>query len=107
MKLNYVGFAVLMTVVVVAAACFGYLRTCNQNWSDAGAGLVWQLVPTSGKATYDSELAHSRREILTKSIGLMAWCLVMRRTLSRTGRQFRLRKLSAAMDVTHKALRVG
>ena len=62
MKLNCVGFAVLMTVVVVAAACFGYLRTCNQNRSDAGAGLVWQLVPTSGKATCDSELAHSRRE---------------------------------------------
>ena len=48
--------------VVAAAACFGYLRTCNQNRSDAGAGLVWQLVPTSGKATYDSELAHSRCE---------------------------------------------
>ena len=62
MKLNYVGFAVLMTVVVVAAACFGYLRTCNQNRSDAGAGLVWQLAPTSGNATYDAELAHLRCE---------------------------------------------
>lgn len=61
MKLNCVGFAVLMTVVV-AAAYFGYLRTCNQYWSDAGAGLAWQLVPTSGKATYDSEMAHSRCE---------------------------------------------
>ena len=61
MKLKYVGFAVLMTVVV-AAAYFGYLRTCNQYWSDAGAGLAWQLVPTSGKATYDAELAHLRCE---------------------------------------------
>ncbi len=59
-KVNYVGFAVLMAVV--AAAFFGYLRTCDQNRSEAGAGLVWQLVPTSGKATYDAELAQLRRE---------------------------------------------